>query len=150
MRRSVTLWVGLFVLAFLFWAWWDSGRYCAYAGYSRPAWTLSIFSYDATLRCSLNTAPDAFIRTGFNIGHEDFIALGRMPTIELEQGSLYFDFEGPYREIRLAAWIVIMLFFNAWVLLLLWSYLRRKNRQDALAIPEPAPKVKCHLPFPPP
>lgn len=148
MRRSVTLWIGLFVLAFLFWAWRDSGRYCAYAEYSRPAWTLSFFSYDATLRCSLNTAPDAFVRYGFTRGHEDFATMGRRPEIELKQGSLCFDFEGPYREVRIAAWIVVMMFFNTWILLLLWSYVRRKKRQDALALPEAAP-VKSHLPFPP-
>lgn len=148
MRRSLTLWIGLFALAFLVGAWWDSGRYCAYAEYSRPAWTVSIFSWDATLRCSLNTAPDAFVSGGFHFGHEDFITMGHVPNLELEQGSLYFDFGGPYREIRLAAWIVILLFFNAWIFLLLWSYLRRKNREETLLVPE-ATTVKSYLPFPP-
>lgn len=147
MRRSVTLWVGLFILAFLFWAWWDSGRYCAYLEYSCPAWTLGVYSWDATLRCTLNTGPDAFVHGGFSLGHQDFVSMGRLPKIQLEQGSLHFDLEGSYREVRVAAWIVIMLYFNAWILLLLLSYVRRKNREAALAPPEPAPKVKSCLPF---
>ncbi|WP_035614811.1 hypothetical protein [Haloferula sp. BvORR071] len=135
MRRSVTFWSGLFVLSYLFWVWWDSGRYCSYAEYSRPAGTLGIYGYDATLSCSLNTAPNASIHPGFNFGHEDFSTMGRIQNLKVEQGSCYFDFQGPHREIRLAAWIVIVLFFNAWVFLMLWSYLRRKKLEDAMLAP---------------
>ncbi len=127
MIRSSTLWLGLLVAGFIVWAWRDGGRNFSHLEYSRPSGTLGFVAGDGMVRVSLNTSPAAFIRRGLNWGRQDFSSMGKDYELSVTRAGLMIDLEGPFREVRMAAWMLFIPFLNIWVPLLLWSYLRRRK-----------------------
>jgi hypothetical protein len=125
--RSLTLGTGLFVAAFIVWTWWDGGRNFSDVEYSRPSWTLGFYAGDGMVRGALNTSPEAFLRPGFEFGRRDFGFMGKDYELSVSRAGLMIDLEAPFREIRMAAWMLFIPFVNIWVPLLLWSYLRRRK-----------------------
>jgi len=140
LHRSVSFWSGLFVLLFLAWAWRDSGRNYSFLEYSRPKWTLGFYTGDGMLRATLNTEPDAFGTPGLTYGRRDFGFMGKSKEFDMAPGGLIIDLRAPFREIRMAAWFLLIPYFNAWIFLILWRYIRRKKADDLTAILQAASK----------
>jgi hypothetical protein len=127
MIRSFTLWSGLLIAGFMVWAWRDGGRNFSYVEYSRPSATAGLFSGDGMVRAVWNTAAGAFLAPGLKWGREDFGHMGKDYELSVTRAGLMVDLEGPYREIRISAWMMFIPFFNIWIPLLAWSYLRRRK-----------------------
>jgi hypothetical protein len=119
-HRWPSLWLGLFVTAFLGWAWWDSHRY-----YSALTWIGKGIAWNAggKLGCSLVvqslSGPGGFATTRMSIG-------------SVWLGGIFAKFE----TYALPHWVLFVSFLVLWATFLLWRWRRlRRSTKNEITFP---------------
>ena len=121
LHRWKSFWLGLFVAAFLGWAWWDSHHY-----YSAVTWIGKGIAWnaDGKIGCSLVVQ---------SLGVPNGFATTRMPF-----GSIWLEgIFAKFKTYSLPHWILFASFLFLWTIFLVWRWRRQQQLTKAHPLAPP-------------